>query len=86
MSGLAGKVFGKVKRHYDVGAGYTGATSDYFKGSTQYTGIRVPGPGKDRSEPQMTPNDGRRRGRPMRRNLGAPKRELAAQTVMNRRY
>lgn len=57
-----------------------------FEGSEQYTGIRVPGPGRDRSQPQMTTNQGRRAGRTMARNLGAPKRNLGATTVLTQRY
>lgn len=86
MSGLSSKVFGSLKRHDEVGAGRTGASSDYFQGSTQYTGIRVPGAGVDRSQPQMTTNNGRRGGRTMRRNLGAPKRQLGASTVLSKTY
>ncbi len=57
-----------------------------FEGSEQYTGIRVPGPGRDRSQPQLTTNRGRRAGRTMARNLGAPKRNLGASTVLTNTY
>lgn len=57
-----------------------------FEGSEQYTGIRVPGPGRDRSQAQLTTNRGRRAGRTMARNLGAPKRNLGATTVLTQSY
>lgn len=84
--GAIGKMFGRVKAHQDSGAGRTSASSEFFEGSTQHTGV-------DLSERQQavappgtiegTPAGRRRRGR---RGLGGPRAGLAAQTVLSNTY
>lgn len=76
----------RVQKHRESGAGRTGASSEFFEGSTQHTGV-------DLSERQQavappgtiegTPAGRRRRGR---RGLGGPRAGLAAQTVMTNTY
>lgn len=90
MSGLFGKkssgVMRALKQHKESGAGVSGASSAFFEGSTQHTGIDLSARQQATAPPgtiEGTPAGRRRRGR---RGLGGPRTGLAAQTVMSGTY
>lgn len=75
-----------LQQHQRSGAGRTGATSAFFEGSTQHTGIDLSEREQAVAPPgtvEGTPAGRRRRGR---RGLGGPRSGLAAQTVMSNTY
>jgi len=60
-----GSIVKKAKRHIQSGAGYTGASSDFFRGSTEVTGLPAA-----KSKPQGT--ERRRRTRQVLGNVRTP--------------